>query len=243
MRRIVSSLTLVLLAAAIGCAQSLSNEARKLETIPNTHADNEQAYLDLLAKALGDNPVWRGFLVAYRKSDLPPGSFLRRIYGYRYYLVNMRGVDLNRVEIIEGDIKDETLTEMWVVPAGANPPTADSQLNLVPELPLKFDVVYPDCPSEMTVYLEELDDSLRFYARALLANPNVSARIVAYPGRRSTVRKVARIAMHARAALIAKYHIDGKRVAVIAKHQRRTCSQVELWANKRQRQNYPNKNF
>jgi hypothetical protein len=230
MKWITSLLILVLVTSAIVRAQSLSNEAHKLEVIPNTHADNEQAYLDLLAKALGDDLASRGFLVAYRKSDLPPGTFLRRVYGYRdYYLVNMRGIERNRVEVIEGGVKGDTFTEIWLVPASAKPPAADSQLNLVPQLPLKFDVAYPDCPSEMSVYLEDLTDSLRFYARALLANPNVSAKIIAYPGHRSTVRKVARIGTHARAHLIANYHIDGKRIATIANNRRRNCSQLELW--------------
>jgi hypothetical protein len=208
---------------------SIRGQARKLETIPWTHADNEMAYLDLLAKELGDDSSLRGVLIGYRKSDLSPGAFLRRVYGYEYYLVNMRGIDSDRIQIIEGDVKPQTFTEMWLVPAGAPPPVADSQLNLVPKLPLQFDVAFPDCPSEMTVYLEEMADYLRFYARAMLANRTVTAKIVAYPGRRSTVRKVARIASQARSQLAANYHIDGKRVVTITRNRRRDCSQLELW--------------
>ena len=224
MKRIASLLTLTLLVAVM-----VRSQAHKVETIPDTNADNEQGYLDLLAKGLGDDPSSRAVLIGYRKSDLPPGTFLRRVHGYDYYLVNMRGIEPNRVEIIEGDVKDKTFTEMWLVPAGTQPPIADSRLNLVPRLPLEFDVAYPDCPSEMTVYLEDLADSLRFYARALLANPNVSARIVAYPGRRVSVRTTMRIATHARAQLIANYHIDRKRIAALASYHRRHCSQLELW--------------
>jgi hypothetical protein len=141
----------------------------------------------------------------------------------------MRGIAPDRIQIIEGDVKPKTFTEMWLVPGGAQPPVADSQLNLVPVLPLKFDVVFPDCPSEMTLNLEELGDYLRFYARALLANQKPSAKIVAYPGRRGTVRKVARIATQARSQLIENFHIDGKRVVTIARNRRRDCSQLELW--------------
>jgi hypothetical protein len=233
MKRIVHFLALALLVTVVVRAQSSANEPQKLGTIPNTHADDEQAYLDLLAKALTDNPSSRGFLVAYRKSDLPPGPLLRRVYGYRNYLINTRGIEPTRLEILEGDVKDKSFTEMWLVPSGAKPPVADSQLNLVPHLPLKFDVSYPDCPSEATVYLEDLADSLRFYARAVLANPTLSAKIVVYPGERSTVRKVATIATHARATLISNYHIGGKRIATIVSNQRRTCSQIELWVTKR----------
>ena len=204
-------------------------QARKLEVIPYTNADNEQAYLDLLANALNDNPSSRGVLIGYRKSDLSPGIFLRRVYGYQHYLVNMRGIVPDRIQIVEGDVKPETFTEMWVVPKGVASPLADSKLNLVPKLPLKFDVAFPDCQSEMTVYLEDLGDSLRFYARALLANQDVSAKIVVYPGRHTTVRKVARIAARARSQLIANYQIDGKRILTTARNRRRDCSQLELW--------------
>ena len=204
-------------------------QARKLEVVPYTNADNEQAYLDLLANALHEEPSSRGVLIGYRKSDLSPGIFLRRVYGYQNYLINMRGVVADRIQIVEGDVKPETFTEMWLVPPGVASPLADSKLNLVPKLPLKFDVAFPDCPSEMTVYLEDLGDSLRFYARALLANPGVSAKIVAYPGRRATVRKVAHMAAQARSQLIANYHIDGKRILTTTRNRRRDCTQLELW--------------
>ena len=223
----------LLVTFTVSLAASALAQTRKVEVIPWTNADNEQSYLDVLAKALGDDPSSRGVLIGYRKSDLSPGAFLRQVYGYQNYLVNMRGIAPDRIRIIEGGVKPKTFTEMWLVPAGGQPPIADSQLNLVATLPLKFDVVFPDCPSEMTLNLEELGDYLRFYARALLANPKASANIVAYPGRRATVRKIARIASHARSQLIDDYHIDGKRIVTIARNHRRDCSQLELWLTMR----------
>jgi hypothetical protein len=230
MKFFVSSITLSIVFIVSAYAQT-----RKLETIPFTNADNEEAYLDLLAKALGDEPSSRGILIGYRKSDSSPGAFLRHIYGYQDYLVNKRGIDRNRIQIIEGDVKPETFTQVWLVPVGAQPPVADSQFYLVPTLPLKFDVVLPDCPSEFTLDLEELDDYLRFYSRALLANPNVSAKIVAYPGRQSTIRTVGHIAAKGRGQLISNYGIAGKRIATItdSRRRRRECSQIELWLTRR----------
>jgi hypothetical protein len=81
----------------------------------------------------------------------------------------------------------------------------------------------------MTVYLEETDDSLRFYARALGANPNTVAKIVVFRGRRTSVARIRRVASRARAALIKNYHIDGRRIVTRTFRQRRNCSQVELW--------------
>jgi hypothetical protein len=228
------SLAIRIAVAVIAFVVSAQAQARKLETIPFTNADGEEAYLDLLAKALGDNPSSRGVLIGYRRSDLSPGDFLRKVYGYQNYLINMRGIDSDRIHIVEGDVKPITFTEMWVVPAGAQPPVADSQLKLVLTLPLKFDEMLPDCPSEFSLDLEELADYLRFYGRALLANPNASAKLVAYPGRKSTVRSVGRIAAKARRQLIANYGIDAQRIATIThSRRRRDCSQIELWLTPR----------
>ena len=222
-------LVLIILSALAAGQSPPESQSQKLETIPDTHADNEQAYLDLLAAALTKNPQSRAYLVAYSKPGMPPGHFLRRIHGYQNYLVNMRGIEANRITLIEGGTRDVVSTELWAVPKGARPPAADSELDLSPTLPIKFDVMFPDCLSEMTVYLEETDDSLRFYARALVANPKTVAKIVAFPGRRTSVAKIRRVAMQARAALMKNYHIDGKRIVASARTQRRDCSQVELW--------------
>lgn len=222
-------LVLLILSALAARQSPPASQSHKLETIPDTYADNEQAYLDLLAETLRKSPQSLGYLVAYSKPGMPPGLFLRRIHGYQNYLVNMRGIEPNRIILIEGGTKDALVTELWTVPKGARPPAADSEFKLVPKLPIKFDVMYPDCPSEMTVYLEETDDSLRFYARALVANPNTVAKIVAFPRRRTSLARARRVAMRARMALMKKYHIDGGRIVTSAGRERRDCSQVELW--------------
>ena len=184
------------------------------------------AHLDLLAVALNKEPNSRAYLVAYSHSSVAPGDFLMRIYGYQDYLVNMRGIEPGRVEIVLGGMKDKLYTELWLVPPGADAPKADSNFNPVPTLPLKFDVSYPDCPPEMTVHLYEVKDSLKFYAEALLANPAASARIVAYSRSRS---KAARMARELKQSLMRNQSINGARVSTQAISRRRKCSEVELW--------------
>ena len=231
MKRIVFLLLMLLALTAldVGAQAPAGAQSQKLETIPDTYADNEMAYLERFTVALTENPSSRAYIIAYSKSGMRPGSFLLKIYGYRDYLLNKGGIQSNRIEVVEGGVKDVLATELWLVPIGAKPPTADSEFNLIPQLPIVFDVVYPDCPPEMTVDLYELEDSLGFFARALLANPNVSAKIVAYPGGRSTLRKVAGVATRARTMLMRNYHINGKRIVTGARNRRRACSQVELW--------------
>jgi hypothetical protein len=82
-------------------------KAQKLIELEDTHADNEMAYLDIWAEALRKDPSSRGYLVAYSNSSTAPGTLLMRIYGYRDYLVNKRGVEPTRLELVPGGVKDK----------------------------------------------------------------------------------------------------------------------------------------
>ena len=227
-------LLLLLLFVAVSGASALAQlpadpQSQKLTEIGDTNADTEMAHLDLMAVALAKNPESRGYVIAYSDARTPPGSFLMRIYGYRDYLVNTRGIDSNRFEIVEGGVKDKISTEFWLVPNGAKPPSPDSEFELVPKLPIKFDVVYPECPPEMTVSLYELKDGLVFYARALQKNPNTTAKIVVYPGRRTTLRKAAKMASETKRLLVKNQKVSANRILATSRGRRRTCSQIELW--------------
>jgi hypothetical protein len=203
-------------------------QAQKLIAVPDTHADNEMAYLDLLAEALRKNPNSRGYVIAYSKPGLPPGHLLMRLYGYRDYLVNMRGVEPNRVNVIAGGVKDRLYIDLWLVPNEADAPKPDSEMRVTAKSALLFDVVYPDCPPEMTVYLYELKDSLKFYAQALEEDVNTRARIVVYSGKRRGLMST-RIAKEVKALLQKGHGIDGARIVTAASARRRACSEIELW--------------
>jgi len=218
---------ITLIASALAQTPSVA-KAQKLIELRDTNADNEMAYLDIWAEALSKNPSSRGYLVGYSNSSTAPGTFLMRIYGYRDYLVNKRGVEPNRLEIVPGGVKGKLYTEFWLVPPGGEAPTPESEFKLVPKLPLKFEVAYPDCPPEMTVYLYELNDSLRFYAEALQANPQARAKIVAYSGKGSR-RKANRIIRETKSLLVKDHKINADRISIQARTRRRPCSEVELW--------------
>lgn len=211
-------------------AQSSTNtQSQKVMEFGDSNADSEMAYLDVLAEALSKNPDSHGYIVAYGAPRRPPGDLAMRIYGYRDYLVNKRGIDSSRIVITAGGVKAKLSTELWLVPTGAVAPKADSEFQLVPNLPLKFDVVYPDCPPEMTVSLYELEDSLKFYAEALQANQTGLAKIVVYSGQRTAPRKIGRMATAARALLIRNHNIQADRIRIATRVSLRACSEVELW--------------
>jgi hypothetical protein len=220
---IVTLATTILFRGAFAQSTTIA-QTQKLIEIPDTHADNEMAYLDLLAEALRKKQDLRGYVIAYSKPGLPPGDLLMRLYGYRDYLVNMRGVEPERINVIAGGTKDRLYTELWVVSEAADGPKADSEMR-VPKSPLRFDVVYPDCPPEMTVHLFELKDSLKFYAQALEENRDARARIIVYSGKRLNARRMAKEVK----VLLQKGGINEARIVTTASVRHRRCSEIELW--------------
>jgi hypothetical protein len=225
----VTHITLAVLMLGSVLAQSVNiASAQKLNEFSDTSADNEMAYLDLLAAALGKAPNARGHIIGYTEQRVPPGSYLRRIFGYRDYLVNMRGIDSARIEVIAGGNGDKISTELWLVLDGASVPGPVTELKVAPKSPLLFDVAYPDCPPEMTTHLYALEDSIKFYAEALGRNPQTQGWVIVYPGQRSRSSKAARIVREARNRL-KDYDVSTDRIVTRTRKQRRKCIEVELW--------------
>jgi hypothetical protein len=222
---VIVTLAATILASGAFAQSTTPTQAQKSIEVPDTHADNEMAYLDLLAEALRKKQDLRGYVIAYSKPGLPPGDLLMRLFGYRDYLVNMRGVKPDRINVIAGGTKDRLYTELWVVPEGADGPKPDSEMKVVLKSPLRFDVVYPDCPPEMTVHLHELKDSLKFYAQALEENKDARARIIVYSGKKlNAIRKAKEVKV-----LLEKGGINEARIVTAASVRHRRCSEIELW--------------
>lgn len=222
---------LVLFALMMGgaSAQPIGAQARKLAEFGNISAEGEMACLDRLAQALAETPDARAYLIRYSGRDFPVGLFLRGLYGYRDYLVKSRGIEPGRISVVAGGNKDKIKTELWLVPGGAAAPEADSKLTFFATTALKFDAFFPDCPSEVSIHLEELNDHLRLYAEALRGNPNAGSRIVVYPGGRGGLRQAEKTARDTRTLLIKKYGVSAARIVAQARKRRRRCSEIELW--------------
>lgn len=211
-------------------AQSIdAPSAQKIDEFGNTNADDEEAYLDILAEALGKSTDSRGYIIGYTEQRFPPGNFLRRLYGYRDYLVDKRGIDPNRIVVIKGGNKNKLIIELWLASKGALAPKPDSEYKIIPILPLKFDTIFPDCPSEFSIYLEGIKDYLRFYAKALNENPNMQSRIIVYPKQRGRLTKAMKIARDTRNLLIKDYGISAHRITATAGNPHRGCTEIELW--------------
>jgi hypothetical protein len=101
----------------------------KFDEYGNIPRNDVKARLDNFANELQANPGAQGYIIAYGGRRGPAGEAQRRADFAKDYLVNTRGIDAGRLVTIDGGFKDEASTELWIVPAGATPPTASPTLD------------------------------------------------------------------------------------------------------------------
>ena len=208
-------------------------QARKLDQFEEMSADSEQARLDNFAEQLGKNADHRGFIIGYRYSELLPGAFLRRIHGFREYVVN-RGVEASRLVVVEGGTKEKTFTELWLVPPGADPPNPTSTKQLDLDSPVRFDELSTtdrgECVGEFTLELSELRDALRFFGQALGDYPESEAWIVVHPSTRKSSVKASQTLNTSTDSLVRDYGVERGRVLTAVGGRRSSlCTFVHLW--------------
>lgn len=97
-----------------------------------------RARLDNLAIQLQTEPESKAFVIVYSgKYDLPA-----RVSSYRErigdYLVNMRGVDPERLVVLDGGYRQVVTTEAWIVGKNAPAPEPKDSINVKQELDKAF---------------------------------------------------------------------------------------------------------
>jgi hypothetical protein len=96
----------------------------KFDQYGNIPRNDVKARLDNFANELQANPGAQGYIIAYGGRRGPAGEAQRRADFAKDYLVNTRGIDAGRLVTLDGGFMEEATTELWLVPAGATPPTA-----------------------------------------------------------------------------------------------------------------------
>ncbi len=149
----------------------------------------------------------------------------------RPLVVNRRGVNPNRVAVIEGGNREGIITELWLAPDDASPPRPTSEMRVNTESAFKFDEVSMGvgCEPEFTLDLYELNDGLRFYTNVLRENPNSQAWIIIYPNRRDRLSRAARIASRTRDLMVRDFVIRSNRIKTRVRNRRQPCMKVEIW--------------
>jgi hypothetical protein len=216
-------------------AQTVSSESSpvKLDEYGDLPTDDEAAHLDLFAEKLFKQPKLRSYIIAYSEPRMERGSYLRRIYGIGRYLTEARGIEANRVIVVDGGHKKKFVTQLWLIPVGAEPPLPAptiSQPPVITSSAYKFDEECLNCAPAVGLYLYGLDEGLKFYAEALRKDPDLRGLIIVRPDRNVSVRKALNEARSAKSLLVKNYGIDANRIIIKSGRSRNDGTAVaEMW--------------
>ncbi|HKO59594.1 MAG TPA: hypothetical protein VJV03_00410 [Pyrinomonadaceae bacterium] len=95
----------------------------KFDEYGDIRFNDEKARLDNYAIQLQNSPGAQGYIIAYGNCE---GAAQARADRAKDYLVNTRGIDAGRIVTIDGGCRADLMVELWIVPTGATPPTADA---------------------------------------------------------------------------------------------------------------------
>src|SRR2546423_2457119 len=84
--------------------------------------NDEKARLDNYAIQLQSEPGSKGYVIVHPKRGVSRSVAASRADRIKDYLVNSRGIDQSRFEVVIGPERENWLFELWVVPPGAKPP-------------------------------------------------------------------------------------------------------------------------
>lgn len=143
MRRARSLLVMIFcVIAANAQAGTTYSEARKVDEFKDVSCEDEKARLDNFANELQNNPDAQGYILVYggKRHPYPArhnsslalprrGEAEARAARLKPYLHDSRGIDSNRIVVINGGYRDRWAAELWVVPKGANPPAPTPTVN------------------------------------------------------------------------------------------------------------------
>jgi hypothetical protein len=199
-----------------------AKEPRKLDSYGDLIADDELAHLDNLIVTLGNEPGAQAYVIVYGGREDPPGKARRLSLRVKYYLTEMRGIDPKRVVAIAGGYREESITELWIVPAGARSPVPTPTVSVKDDL--GDNLLYDEYGTGGEFVMIEDDTSrLDGFAEVLKKEPRSWGCIIAYaqngddrmgmewdlPG---TALKAAR---SERNYLIKKYHFAPSRITAV----------------------------
>jgi hypothetical protein len=95
----------------------------KFDEYGNIKFNDEKARLDNYAIQLQNDPGSSGVIIAYGSCA---GEAQTRADRAKDYLVNTRGIEAGRITTIDGGCRSDLNVQLWIVPQGSTPPTADA---------------------------------------------------------------------------------------------------------------------
>lgn len=229
------SLTLVLVIVAIGNGAprfAQAGSAERFDSYGRLPTDDEAARLDAFYEKLRTHPNVRGYLIGYNDDTGSRGTFLRRLYGDERYLVELRGLEANRLFTLDGGYREKFTIEMWLVPNGSlpPPPSPTVQSPAIGGRRYLFDDECVQCDPAVNLDLYGLSDGLKFYAAELKRLPAARGQIIVRQGARTYTRLALREAKHAKRLLSRDYGIDSNRIVITLGRRRKDgFVTTEMW--------------
>jgi hypothetical protein len=104
-------------------------QPQKFDEYGNIKFNDEKARLDNFAIQLQNNPGSTATIIVYGSCA---GEAQTRGDRAKDYLVNTRGIDAGRITVIDGGCRSDLTVQLWIVPAGATAPAADTTGNITP---------------------------------------------------------------------------------------------------------------
>jgi hypothetical protein len=97
-------------------------ECRKFDEYPAIAYNDEKARLDNYAIELQNDPTATAYVIVYPGQRGRLGDVDRHTKRAVDYLVNARGISVQRIITLVGPTRDVLLTELWLCPQGTKPP-------------------------------------------------------------------------------------------------------------------------
>ena len=127
MRTVISTLCLIL---AVGGTSLAAIEPQKIMEVHPGNCEDEMARMDHVANLLSENENNIGYIIVYggrrgtRRDEVRVvGARMRR------YLIQERGIDPNRIEVVNGGFRERLTVEVWIVRRGEDRPAATPTVN------------------------------------------------------------------------------------------------------------------
>lgn len=89
----------------------------------------EISRLNPLAVQLKSRPGAQAYLLVYRGRRGRFGEAQKVAHRSLEYLVKKHGIDARRIVTVEAGVKEKLTIDLWIVPTGATPPSADPTVN------------------------------------------------------------------------------------------------------------------
>jgi len=97
-------------------------ETRKFDEYGALKQEEENERLDNFLIELMNDPQTKGYIIAYDGRTSPSGQARKAAEMMKSYLIDTRHFEPERTVIVDGGVREKTTFELWIVPAGAQPP-------------------------------------------------------------------------------------------------------------------------